>query len=376
MQVSRKRRSLIRTSIAFPAAMLLPSVWSWAQTRGHGPADELPMISVTAPRETSLPIPSVGGPVGGYSWTTGFDNIRGGIYQIGKFNLVNGRKILSAAEAGKSLDVLSEFAYGIELASNNLVKAQIATYGIFTQWLANNGWQGVVGADQYGLSNTQLSGLTTAFGLFSDYYFSHLPAPPISEFKFYATPFFTLAAYDYWIRGNGSPRVVDLKSLRLGIGANEIGPIRSIIVNDGMGPGAYPIDAEFSTNLLSDKEYIVGSALGRVSGHVVGQLVLTADGDFPFAGEYTLNPDKFAFDASNSRPYIQEVLTTLVRKMGEITGHADFMIYFKGSQPLNVSGARRNIKAMDEHGVVRRPSMGGLPSLGMRDIVNGNVSGI
>lgn len=62
------------------------------------------------------------------------------------------------------------------------------------------------------------------------------------------------------IRGDGSPRSVDLKSLHLKIGAAEIGPLRSIIVNDGMGPGTYPIDAAFSTNLLSDHEYIVGSA--------------------------------------------------------------------------------------------------------------------
>ncbi len=356
---SMKRRDFLGVSAAALASTPIRSL-----AQGHGPADDvMPPININAPSNISLPVPSPGGPAGGYYWQAGGDNIRGGIFQIGRFRLVNGKKILEAAAAGKSRDVLSEFAYGIELANKQVVQAQIATYALFTSWLANNGWQGIVGADQYGLSNTTFSGLTTAFGLFSDYYFSHLPAPPITEFKFYSTPFFTLGAYYYWIRGNGDSRAVDLKSLKLGIGVQQISPIRDIIVNDGMGAGVYPIDAEFSTNLLNDQELIVGSALGRVSGHVNGQLVLGSDGSFYFRGEYRLNPDKFDFDASRSRPSIQEALTTLVRKIGEFVDHKDFVIYFTGSQPLEVNGTRASIKATNPDGTpaaVHRPSFGGL----------------
>ncbi|MCA8000442.1 lipid II-degrading bacteriocin, partial [Burkholderia metallica] len=76
----------------------------------------------------------------------------------------------------------------------------------------------------------------------------------------------------------------------------------------------------------------------------------------------TLNPDKFDFDASRSRPSIQEALTTLVRKIGEFTDHKDFMIYFTGSQPLNVNGTRASIKAMNPDGTpaaVHTPRIGG-----------------
>ncbi|AOK29334.1 hypothetical protein WS67_12395 [Burkholderia singularis] len=355
--ISNGRRRLLCASVALPAAALAHPIRGWAN--GHGPADELPAIHVTAPSETSLPLPSPGGPAGGYSWTTGLENYRGGIFQIGKFKLVNGKRIFAAASEGRTIDALAEFAYGIELSSNKLIQAQIATYGLFTQWLANNGWRDIVGANEYGLSNTTYSGLTAAFGLFSDYYFSRLPAPPISDFRFYATPFFTLAAYDYWFRGNGASRTVDLPSLRLGIGVKQIDAIKNIVVNDGMGPGVYPIDAVFSTNLISENEWIVGAALGRVSGHVTGQLTLAANGGYSFLGEYTLNPDRFDFDVSRSRPDVQERLTTLVRKLGEIAGHTDFTIYFNGSQKVDESGTRASIKAMAGGGPILRPSFGG-----------------
>lgn len=340
-----------RRDFVFASAAVLSSSPIRAIAQGRGPADDvLPPINISAPSDISLPLPSPGGPAGGYYWSSTDDNIRGGIFQIGRLRLVNGKKILEAAAAGRSRDVLSEFAYGIELASKQVVQAQISTYALFTTWLGDIGWGSIVGADQYGLSNTTFSGLTTAFGLFSDYYFSHLPAPPIENFKFYSTPFFTLSAYYNWIRGNGTAKTVDLKSLKLGIGVQQISPIRDIIVNDAMGEGTYRIDAEFSTNLLSNQELIVGSALGRVSGHVNGELFLGGDGSFYFRGEYSLNPDKFDFDASRSRPSIQEALTTLVRRIGEFTDHKDFMIYFSGSQPLNVNGTRASIKAINPDG--------------------------
>ncbi|AWV01610.1 hypothetical protein DM992_18880 [Burkholderia sp. JP2-270] len=341
-----KRRDFLGASAI---ALVSSPIRSMAQ--GHGPADDLlPPINITAPNNISLPLPSPGGPAGGCYWAVNGDNIRGGIFQIGRLRLVNGKKILEAAAGGKSRDVLSEFGYGLELASKQIIQSQIATYGLFTQWMADIGWQSIVGLDQYGLSETTFSGLTTLFGLFSDYYFSHLPAPSITDFKFYSTPFFTLGAYYNWINGKGDNKVVDLKSLKLGIGVQQISPIRNIIVNDAMGAGSYPIDAEFSTNLLNDQELIVGSALGRVSGHVNGELFLGSDGSFYFRGEYRLNPDKFDFDASNSRPKIQEALTTLVRRIGEFTNHKDFMIYFSGTQPLNVNGKRADIKAMNPDG--------------------------
>lgn len=108
-----KRRNFLGASTAF---LVSNPVRSLAQ--GHGPADDLlPPISVTAPTELALPIATPNGPAGGYHWAINGDNIRGGIFQIGKFRLVNGKKILEAAAAGRSRDVLSEFGYGMELAS-------------------------------------------------------------------------------------------------------------------------------------------------------------------------------------------------------------------------------------------------------------------
>ena len=94
-----------------------------------------------------------------------------------------------------------------------------------------------------------------------------------------------------------------------------------------------------------------------------GQLVLGSDGSFYFRGEYRLSPDKFDFDASRSRPSVQEALTTLVRKIGEFVDHKDFVIYFRGSQPLEVNGTRASIKATNPDGTpvaVHRPLFGRL----------------
>jgi len=80
-------------------------------------------------------------------------------------------------------------------------------------------------------------------------------------------------------------------------------------------------------------------------------------------GHGPADPDKFDFDASRSRPSVQEALTTLVRKIGDFVDHKDFVIYFTGSQPLEVNGTRASIKAMNPDGTpaaIHRPSFGGL----------------
>lgn len=83
-----KRRHFLGASTA-----LLASSPIRVLAQGHGPADDLlPPINVTAPTELALPIATPNGPAGGYHWAINGDNIRGGIFQIGKFRLVNGKK--------------------------------------------------------------------------------------------------------------------------------------------------------------------------------------------------------------------------------------------------------------------------------------------
>jgi len=83
-----KRRDFLGVSAAALASTPIRSL-----AQGHGPADEvMPPININAPSNISLPVPSPGGPAGEYYWQAGGDNIRGGIFQIGRFRLVNGRK--------------------------------------------------------------------------------------------------------------------------------------------------------------------------------------------------------------------------------------------------------------------------------------------
>ncbi len=113
-----KRRHFLGASTAFLVSNPIRSI-----AQGHGPADDLlPPISVTAPTGLALPIATPNGPAGGYHWAINGDNIRGGIFQIGKFRLVNGKKSSKLLPPDVPETCFLNLGMGWNLQANKLCK--------------------------------------------------------------------------------------------------------------------------------------------------------------------------------------------------------------------------------------------------------------
>ncbi|WP_321953811.1 lipid II-degrading bacteriocin [Burkholderia cenocepacia] len=152
--------------------------------------------------------------------------------------------------------------------------------------------------------------MSTLFGTFSTWYFNNLPARPATEFKFYGTPFMSMAAIYYWMFGDGSARTMNIASLNLKMSLDDFGPINQAVQNPAYGPGTYPFDAEFSTNLFNHqtKDLWAAGVIGRVGGRVTGTLEIGATGDYVFNGSFTLNPDRYkAYDYTGGTYQISRI---------------------------------------------------------------------
>ncbi|WP_321884145.1 lipid II-degrading bacteriocin [Burkholderia cepacia] len=265
-------------------------------------------------------------------------NITGPVFKVGDFFLVNGKKILDAIERGDSTGALVEFATGLQNATEAAVRSQAAVYGLITLWLADRGYTNQPGATEYAFTN--VGSMSTLFGTFSTWYFNNLPARPATEFKFYGTPFMSMAAIYYWMFGDGSARTMNIASLNLKMSLDDFGPINQAVQNPAYGPGTYPFDAEFSTNLFNHqtKDLWAAGVIGRVGGRVTGTLEIGATGDYVFNGSFTLNPDRYKAYDSN-RTITQEVLTKFLGLLGTF-GHKDYDILFTGSQNIQFSGKK------------------------------------
>ncbi|WP_193100647.1 lipid II-degrading bacteriocin [Burkholderia sp. Z1] len=286
-------------------------------------------------------------------------NITGPVFKVGDFFLVNGKKILDAIERGDSTGALVEFATGLQHATEAAVRSQAAVYGLITLWLADRGYTNQPGATEYAFTN--VGSMSTLFGTFSTWYFSHLPSRPATEFKFYGTPFMSIAAIYYWMFGDGSQRTMNIASLNLKMSLDDFDPIKRAVENPAYGPGTYPFDAEFSTNLFNHatKDLWAAGVIGRVGGRVTGTLEVSATGDYVFNGSFTLNPDRYKAYDSN-RTITQEALTKFLGLLGTF-GHKDYDILFTGGQNIQFSGKKPVAyqQPTNPGDAVHRPSFGG-----------------
>jgi hypothetical protein len=238
---------------------------------------------------------------------------------------------------------------------------QIALVGGFTPWLAKGGYKYLPGAKPYGFDFPpgHYANISTLFGIYAGQLNG---IHPISEFEFYGNPLMAIGAINHWVFGKGERRSINIESLNLKMEASDFSPILSNIENPGYGPGAYLIDGPFSTNIFTHgaKDFWSAATAGRISGHVRGTLTMSEDNTYQFTGSHTLDPDKFDADKSN-RDFPQELLTTILRKIGSILGHTDYEIFFTGEKNVTFSG-RRPIKNSQERPpqAVHRPSFGGL----------------
>lgn len=362
VDTSRARRLVLRASGVVPLMGLLNSTRSSAVL----PDPTLPAISITGSPITDMYYPGSGTlgtgsvPPSRMPSVLANGNISGPVLRVGEFYLVNGKKILDAIERGDSNDTLVQFATGLQHATESAVRAQAAVYGLITQWLATGGYINQPGANPYAFTN--VGSMSTLFGVFSNWYFKNLPSRPASQFSFYGTPFMSIAAIYYWMFGDGSARTMNVQSLNLAMSLADFVPIGRAIENPGYGPGMYPIDAEFSTNLFDHhtKDLWAAGVIGRVSGRVTGTLEMTAAGDYVFSGSFTLNPDRYKAYDSN-RTFTQEALTKFLNLLGAF-GHKDYDIFFTGSQNIRFTGRRPSVNQMpiNPEEAVHRRSTGGL----------------
>jgi hypothetical protein len=173
---------------------------------------------------------------------------------------------------------------------------------------------------------------------------SNPPLPPIQVWKAYGSPLMPLYALSHWINGNGTPVLLDMKSLDITLYPGDSRELIGIIKDPAKGPGSYPISTNFSFNLFDNARQNIWAAfmLGRVSGRMTGTLDITSNGWYRFRGSFTLNPDIFDADKSN-RSFAQERLTDLLRMIGTL-GVTNYTIFFQGSQEVDFSGPRDSLR--------------------------------
>ncbi|HHY6931476.1 TPA: lipid II-degrading bacteriocin [Burkholderia ambifaria] len=351
-QRRRKRRMLVAASPYLPIYALLKQSISLAQT------NVLPEISVNAPRLPSL---------------DGFSNKVGGggamseaalgypkLLCFGRY--CSATEMFNNADHGDMISTTEEFfKFLFEYRNEIFWRNQLTLVGEFTEWLARGGYQNFPGANSYNLNVAlgQYGDVSTLFGIYANQLNG---IRPVSEFQFYGNPFMFIGAVYYWVFGNGERRSINLESMNLRLSASDFKLIQDSIDNPGYGPGTYSIDGPFSTNIFNHGAHDFWSAttVGRVSGHVRGTLTMQQDNTYRFVGSYTLNPDKFDADSSN-RPFLQEWMTTVLREIGSMLGHADYQIYFTGEKEVSFSGQRtiQNGQTRPPQ-AVHRPSFGGL----------------
>lgn len=272
---------------------------------------------------------------------------------IGPGTVANGTNLFRVAATGDPVATLNEFFKGISGTSAANVFTQIRYVGTFTQWLAAEGYRQMIGADRFAMSSSDVSGISTLFGLYAS---QANGLQPIQEFAFYGNPLMPIAGIYYWIAGNGNRRSMDVRTLNLDMGIADFKSIRDMVDNPSMGPGKYNIDSAFSTNVFSHpfKDLWAAGTLGRIGGQVQGTLTLNADNSYSFDGSYTLQPDVFDADASH-RPFPQEALTDFLRAIGDLFGKKDYTIVFTGSKGVTFSGVRNIPAPVQQKQVVQPP---------------------
>ncbi|WP_186264084.1 lipid II-degrading bacteriocin [Burkholderia gladioli] len=284
------------------------------------------------------------------------------ILLLGKVYLINGLNILGAASQGDTIGTLTALAQGLVNASDMVLRAQLGIYASFSQWLGiGEGFKNIAGATPYGLTLNQSNILTSLFGVYAAQYYPGMFLQQPSNFQFYGTALLTTSAIYYWLYGDGSMRSMNIESMNLQMGIADFDPIKRVALDLANGPGTYHIDAQFDTNLFShgDKDIWVAGILGRVTGRVFGDLVLT-DTTYSFNGYWTLYDDRYEAYPS-TRPGYQEVLNNFLMNLGA-KSHNDYDITFIGNKGVTISGQRPNKEqAVSPTGQNTRPSFGGLP---------------
>ncbi|WP_260434469.1 lipid II-degrading bacteriocin [Burkholderia sp. Bp9090] len=352
----QNRRRFLIASTALPLGTLLKHTTSAAQS------NVLPPISVTAPRPpdfnfgdfkiNSNEIPGANIGAGIPPPSVCFNQYCASNYMLLFANTGN---------MVRATEMFFRYLPAIGRNDTNFWRNQLVLVGGFTPWLAIGGYKYLPGANQYGFNFApgHYANISALFGIYVGQLDKTLPT---SKFDFYGNPLMFIEAVNHWIHGNGVQRSINIESLNLKMNVRDFGEISRAIENQGYGPGIYPIDSGFSTNIFNHGTQDLWSAtvLGRISGRVHGTLELLADNTYRFNGYYTLNPDRFDADPSN-RPFLQEAATTFLAKLGSVLGHTDYQIIFTGEKNISFSGQRpvRNAE-MRPPEAVHRPSFGGL----------------
>ncbi|WP_186188884.1 lipid II-degrading bacteriocin [Burkholderia gladioli] len=262
------------------------------------------------------------------------------ILLLGKVYLINGLNILGAASQGDTIATLTALAQGLSNATDMALRAQLAIYTSFSQWLGiGEGYKNIPGATPYGLTLNQSNVLTSLFGVFAAQYYPGMYLNQPTNFQFYGSALLTASAIYYWLYGNGEMRSMNIESMNVQMNVSDFQPIQRIALDTANGPGTYHIDAQFDTNLLShgEKDIWVGGILGRVTGRITGDLVLT-DTTYSFTGNWTLYDDRYEAYPS-TRPGYQEVLNNFLMNLGS-KNHVDYDITFIGNKNITITGQR------------------------------------
>tara|TARA_R110001583_G_scaffold92925_1_gene235649 strand:- start:1972 stop:2883 length:912 start_codon:yes stop_codon:yes gene_type:complete len=162
------------------------------------------------------------------------------------------------------------------------------------------------------------------------------------EFDFYGFVFMPAAALYYYLFSDGRDRRVRIESLNMNMVVSDFKPIQELL-DSNPSPGTYHVESDFSYNTL-DKVPIdspVGLTLGRVAGHVRGDLIVDSDGYYNFEGTYIIKPDIYNADLGTGRTFVQEKLTGLLSALGEMFGKNPYTLHVVGEENISFYGPVR-----------------------------------
>jgi RHS repeat-associated protein len=138
--------------------------------------------------------------------------------------------------------------------------------------------------------------------------------------------------YSHYCNGNGATMTLSMAEVGVNVSAGSFPGVR--------GAGKPCMDATYNIN--DSRAYTTQGdiwwVLGDVTLRLQGILNTRCDCSFTFAGNMTIDDDRYNFNPSIHRSFLGESATTLGRWGGKVCGSTPYTIKFTGSQPINQSG--------------------------------------
>ncbi|WP_339934636.1 lipid II-degrading bacteriocin [Vreelandella glaciei] len=158
-----------------------------------------------------------------------------------------------------------------------------------------------------------------------------------SQNDFLAFALMDIVALTYWIWGEGKTRRLPAESLRLNWNQHSFEPITAVL-NSSPGPGQYHIEGGYTYNIFNDlRDLPQAFALGQIVGNIQGTLTVNPDNSYIFEGSAVIHSGYYDANKGSGDAF-REAATDVLRAIGEVFGHTDYILDTYGEVPLRFEG--------------------------------------